>query len=268
MTTFDSRTEAARAYVQAVRTGEHPAIEDVAKNIAPDVTLVVNGNEVKGKDQVVSRVGGIWPNTAVYVQGSWSAPRLEGDQVKVDGVFPPLGAAPKSTNLVFSFNGEGQINRIEQTITPQPAPETGSTIPDVARGLINGALANNTPMSVAYVDEEGRPVLSLRGSVQVYSDDQLCAWIRNADGGLARALEKNPNISMLYRDSRTRTTLLINGRGRFDPDPAVRERVFGIVPEVEKNHDPGMVKGGALIIDVDRIQGGTTQGGVRMQRAS
>ncbi|MFN0070114.1 MAG: pyridoxamine 5'-phosphate oxidase family protein, partial [Chloroflexota bacterium] len=208
----------------------------------------------------------IWPNTAVYTQGFWSAPTLDGENVKVSATFPPLGAAPKAANLTFGYNGAGKINHITLEIIPQAPPTPSDKISDVVRGMINNALANGTPMSVAYVNEDNQPVLSLRGSIQVYGDLQLCAWIRSTEGGLAKSLEKNPNIAMLYRDSKTRSTLLIQGRGHFDPDSAVRQLVFDIVPEVERNHDPLMEKGGALIIEVDRIQGGSVAGPVRVQR--
>lgn len=261
-----SRSEAVEAYVKNLRTGEHSAAEAAANHLAKDVVLVTGNNEIAGYDKVVEAITGVWPNTAVYVQGGWSAPKEDGDRMKVTAVFPPLGAAPASANYTFSFNGDGKINRIEQEIVPQPPASPTDTIPDVVRGIVNGALANGTPICVAYVDEGGAPVQSLRGSTQVYSDTQLSIWLRNAEGGLARSLEKNPNMSLLWRDQKTRSTLIFQGRGHIEPDEAVRRRVFELAPEVEQNHDPGMRKGAALIIDLDKIQGGTVRGGVRMSR--
>jgi len=263
---MDTRSEAARAITQSVRTGEAPAGKIAASHLADDVVLKQGSNETKGKDAVVKLITGIWPNTAVYTQGFWSAPTSDNGSTVVTADFPPLGAAPKSAKLTFGFNAQDKINHITMEITPQAPPTPTDKIPDVVRGLINNALANGTPMSVAYVNEQDQPVLSLRGSIQVYGDLQLCAWIRSTEGGLAKSLEKNPAIAILYRDQKTRSTVLIQGRGHFDPDPAVRQHVFDIVPEVERNHDPLMEKGGALIIDVDRIQGGTVAGPVRVQR--
>jgi hypothetical protein len=261
-----NREDAVQAYVQALRTGEHSAVAAVAPQLAPDVVLVAGAQEFSGKDAVVSRIKGIWPNTPVYQHGSWTSPQSDGDKLQVSGTFPPFGASPAETHLTFSFNPDGQISRVEQQIVPQAPPTETDTISPVVRGIINGALANATPLTVAYVDENGSPVLSLRGSTQVYSDTQLSIWVRNAEGGLAKALAKNPNMCLLYRDNKTRSTLIIQGRGHFSSDEKVRRRVFEISPEVEQNHDPGMVKGGALIIDVDRIQGGTVYGPVRMVR--
>jgi hypothetical protein len=60
-----------------------------------------------------------------------------------------------------------------------------------------------------------------------------------------------------------RTTLIIQGRGHVETDPAVRERVYQLAPEVEQNHDPGH-KGAALIIDVTSLAGTTVRGPVRV----
>jgi len=156
-----------------MRTGEVPATRAAAQYLTKDVVLnLTTGqrhNTINGFDAVVDRITGEWPNTPVFVKGFWSFARSEGDQVKVDATFPPMGAAPAAVHLTFSFDSTGKINVIDQeTVAQQPAAVT-DTIPETARGLINGALRNNTPMSVAYIDEDGKPNLSLRGSVQVYS---------------------------------------------------------------------------------------------------
>jgi hypothetical protein len=72
-------------------------------------------------------------------------------------------------------------------------------------------------------------------------------------------------MALLYRDSKTRTTLIIQGRGHVESDEAARSRVFELAPEVEQNHDPGR-KGAALIIDVTSLQGTTVRGPVRFTR--
>jgi hypothetical protein len=70
-------------------------------------------------------------------------------------------------------------------------------------------------------------------------------------------------MSLLYRDSKTRTTLIMQGRGHVEKDPAVRERVFQLAPEVEQNHDPGR-NGAALVIDITSLQGTTVRGLVKV----
>ena len=139
-------------------------------------------------------------------------------------------------------------------------------MPDFVKAMVNNALGNGTPMTVAYVDSEGRPSLSLRGSTQAYSDTQLSIWLRTAERGMAKSLEANPNVSLLYRDQKTRSTLIFQGKGHIENDEDVRRRVWELAPEVEQNHDPNRETGVALIIDLDRVQGFTPRGGVRMTR--
>jgi pyridoxamine 5'-phosphate oxidase-like protein len=265
---MNKRTQAAEAYVLSMRTGEFPAVEEASKVLADDVKLTgatvwgKQGATVEGKKDVLYRITGEWPNTPVYVKGFWSAPKEEGDVVKVTSTYPGMGAAPSAVNLTFHFNAEDKISQVDQEIIPQSRPEESNEIPDTARGLINGALRNNTPMTVAYVDEDGVPNLSLRGSVQVYSPTQLCIWVRNKAGGMGKALAKNPNVGLLYRDSATRSTLVVKGKAHQDETPEVCERVWNMIQDVEQKHET-RESGCALIIDVTSIGGGTPRGGVR-----
>src|SRR5438105_3832975 len=207
-----TRTQAVEAYVKALRTGEPSATALAAQSLASDVVLKTANDEISGREKVQARITGQWPLTPVYVQGFWSAPQQDGDDLVVAAEFGPLGAAPTKLNLKFSFNGADEITRIEQQAQMAPPLAAGESLPDIVRGLINGALANGTPICVSYVDQNGQPVLSLRGSTQVFSDTQLCIWVRNAEGGLPTAIKSNPKVALLYRDSKTRTTLIAQGR--------------------------------------------------------
>lgn len=266
---MDPKLEAAEAYVLAMRTGEPPATRAAAQHLGKDVVLNLTAgqrcNTLTGFDAVVDRITGEWPNTPVFVKGFWSFARHDGNIVRVDATFPPMGASPAAVHLACSFDSAGNINTIDQETVPQPPAELSQTIPESVRGLINGALRNNTPMSVAYVDEDGKPNLSLRGSVQVYSPTQLSIWLRNSGSGMANAITKNPNVALLYRDSATRSTLTIQGVGHIETDPAIRDRVWGMIQDVEQKHET-RESGCALIIDLTRLQDGTPRGGVRMQR--
>ena len=87
-------------------------------------------------------------------------------------------------NLTFSFNGDGKVTLIQQENIMGGPPQQVDKIPDHIKGQINSALYNGTPMVVCYVDDDGQPQQSLRGSTVVFSDTQLGIWVRNADGGL------------------------------------------------------------------------------------
>jgi hypothetical protein len=260
---MSSRIQAAEAYIKALRTGEPSASQLASNYLADDVVLATAQGEVTGRDEVVKRITGQWPLTPVFQHAGFGAPQESGDTIRLDADFPPFGAAPQKLSLTFSFNGSDKIKRVEQQQEAAPPQAPVDKIPAYVRGIINGALANGTPIVVAYTAEDGQPSLSLRGSTQVYSDTQLCIWVRNADGGIIKTMARNPRISMLYRDSKLRTTLVIQGRGHVETDPAIRERVFLLSPEVEQNHDPGR-KGAALIIDVTSLGGSTVRGMVRV----
>jgi hypothetical protein len=267
---MDRRTQAVEAYVKALRTGEASATERAATFLAPDVVLDTVGahmwgnghEEFDGYDATVKMITGIGVMTGIYRTAAWSMPRPDGDHMGVTAEYG--GSLLSSTSLTFAFDAADRITRIEQVNVGGTPAQATDRIPDFVKGIINSALANNTPMIVAYTDENGAPVLSLRGSTQVYSDTQLSIWVRHANGGMANALRKNPRLALMYRDPPARATLTIVGEGHFDACEEVRRRVFDLAPEVEQKHDPGRI-GAALIIDVERIQGATPRGGVRME---
>lgn len=262
----DKRTQAAEAVVQSIRTGERVASVRASEHLAEDVMLDTGREQVKGKAAVLERISGEWPSTPVYKLGGWTEPQPEGDKLRVTGTFPALGAAPTGMNLTFSFNGDGKVAHIQQENLAGGPPQQVDKIPDHIKGQINSALYNGTPMVVCYVDDEGQPQQSLRGSTLVFSDTQLGIWVRNADGGLPTQVQKGNNkLSLLYRDSKTRSTVIVQGRGHVSDDPEVRRRLYEMTPEVEQMHDTER-KGAALIIDVTRMQGGGPNGNYRMQR--
>ena len=143
---------------------------------------------------------------------------------------------------------------------PSPIALTGEI-----RDAVTGALANGTPIVVAYVDGRGQPRLSFRGSTQVFGDDQLAIWARNPQGGLPGALANNPRVSLLYRSTQPRMMLSFEGRAHVADDEATRATVYEQSPEPERTADPER-KGVPVIIDLDRVAGFTPAGRVLMQR--
>ena len=124
---------------------------------------------------------------------------------------------------------------------------------DEIREHINGALIAGNPMIIATVDEAGKPRLSYRGSVAVFSDDQLGFWARNAEGSTAGGIGANPNIALMYRSPAQRVMLQFAGRARL-AEGADRDQVFENAPEFERNADPER-KGLGFIVDLDKVEG-------------
>jgi uncharacterized pyridoxamine 5'-phosphate oxidase family protein len=267
-----SRQAAAEALVKSIRTGELSAAIALEKYLSDDVVLEANGpmagapaTTTTGKAEVFKRLSGNWAVTWALRHARWTNPAETAGVVKVDATFEFLGGVtPAALTVTVGFDDKDRINRVEQKYTPRQAQPT-EIIPPGVRPLINNARINETPIAVAHTDENGNPALTFRGSIQVWSDTELCAWIRQASGGLVKSLARNPNVSLIYRDG-PRAMLLMSGRARIDNDDAVRNRVFEITPEVEQNHDPAR-KGTAMIIELDKIMGFSTGGEpVRMAR--
>jgi hypothetical protein len=262
----EARLDGVDAYMKAVRTAEQSAAAWLGEHLAEDVSLTSGPTEIHGKTAVLARMGTIYPFTPTLAALGVSAPVISADGViTVSGKMPPLGAAPSALDVTFQFNDEDLITSIEETVTVASfAVEPTKDLPLFARGAINGAPANGTPMTFAYVDHDGVPHLSLRGSIQVFSDTELAIWLRPTDHSAA-AIAENPVVSLLYRDSKSRTTLTIKGTAAVDDRADVRERVFNLIPEVEQTHDTKR-EGKALIIEVEELRGTSPIGALQMKR--
>jgi hypothetical protein len=255
---------AVQAYVNALSTGDKQAAKAASPHLADDVTLKAGPREFSGHDDVLARITGVWPMTPVYRKTTWPAPTEAGDHVAVDAPMAAVGAGPTEVHLKFWFNDAGLINRVEQdNVIGTPLVETDK-LPEFVKSRVNGALAADTPIVVAYVDGDGRPRTSLRGSVQAYSDTQLSIWVRASTTGIAVALGSNPNVELLYRDNPSRSTLIFKGKARVEADEAIRKQIFDDSPEVEQNHE-SWANGAAIIIDLSEVGGATPEGRVRMK---
>jgi len=258
------KMEAAQAYVDALKTGVPSLGKAAGKYLADNVVVKVGNQKVEGKEEAQNRITGVWPNTPVLRKGNWQALREEDGKVKVHASMPPFGAGVQSVDLTFSFNSEGQITEVEQVNTNNVPAYEIDVIPDFVKARVNRALADDIPLSVAYVDEDGRPSISLRGSVMAYNDTQLVIWARNREG-LAKAIKKNPYISLLYRENPTRSTLIFEGKAHVLDDKEEALRIHDMSPEVERNHLTRDT-GAAVVIDIENIDGSTPEGRVKVRR--
>ena len=102
---------------------------------------------------------------------------------------------------------------------------------------------------------DGRPDVALKGSLMVWDADRLAWWER----GLAEteaAVRANPQVAVMVRNStRDRRTLRFYGEARLVDDPALRERVWERVIQVEKDTDPEK-NGVAVLVRIDRVRAG------------
>ena len=251
-----------RRYLEAAASGADDAYAALAERVADDASAGSPLASGTGRDAVLDGLRRAQPMLAA---ATWAEPVVDDDVVKVAGTLPP-GSVLGTATLTFRFDDDGRIAQLQQALTPgAPPPPVPVALDAAIATAVNGALDNGTPIIAAYVDRNGQPQLSLRGTTQVYSSDQVALWIRDPKGGLVRALPDSPRLSFFYRDPAARTFLQIQGRGRVDDDPHVRDVVFDNSPEREQSIDPDRL-GVAVIVDVDHVQGRLADGPVNMSR--
>jgi hypothetical protein len=119
--------------------------------------------------------------------------------------------------------------------------------------MVNNALANGHPMALAVVSPDNKPLISFRGSTQVFSDSSLGVWVRAGSGSTLDAITKNPNVAMIYR-SATTPMIKFEGRARITTNDAERHQIFTSSHEREQSYDPERT-GTAVIIDLDSVSG-------------
>ena len=147
-------------------------------------------------------------------------------------------------------------------MTTQPTPETLTELKINAalkQKVMDAYVPNDWPIMVAYVDGQGRPGMSYRGSLVVVSETQLGFWARNGEGGTASAIGANPNLTFVYREptpdhGRSAAVVTFRGKGRIDNSDAARDAVYNTMPQRERDADAEK-KGAAIIVDLDSITG-------------
>lgn len=139
--------------------------------------------------------------------------------------------------------------------TPPPIL-TELTLSDAMKNAVDSAFGTGKPLAIAYVDENGAPQLSYRGSTQAFSDTQLAIWVRNPDGRILGSIAKNPAVALIYGnfDPNNRGFMIFRGRAHIDGSEAVRRQVYERAHEFERNQDKER-KGLAMLIDLDSIEG-------------
>jgi hypothetical protein len=145
------------------------------------------------------------------------------------------------------------------TTTPPQETLTELQINDALKQKVADAyVPNDWPIMVGYVDDQGRPGMSYRGSVVVVSPTQLGMWARNQEGSTAHAIEKNPDMILMYREptpdhGRSAAVVTFRGKGRVGTD-AERDQVYSTMPQRERDADAEK-KGLAIIVDLESVTG-------------
>ena len=219
-----------------------------AELLAEDAIFQTLG-KIEGRTAVMERMGNDGAG-AVYRTMQWGTPVMDSTEARITGHMPAGGGVI----ITFGFKG-GLISAVlQQPLPGAPVPATPIKITDEMRAMVASAQTDGFPMTVAHVDVSGQPIISFRGSTQVFSDTQLAIWVRNADGNFLNSLAANPKIALMYRNAKTRALYQFQGRAHVSTDAAAREQIFSNMNQSERNHDYALT-GIALMIDLDRVEG-------------
>lgn len=133
---------------------------------------------------------------------------------------------------------------------------------DVA-SAINGAAARGHALALGYIDEDGYPSVSFRGSTQVYGPTQLAIWARKLDDGFARSIAARPQVTLLHYERGGPGPAWLSIRGQAHLEPSADDTVYANMIEGEQQQDPDR-KGGAVLIDVESVRGFGADGAFSM----
>ena len=119
------------------------------------------------------------------------------------------------------------------------------------RDLINNALADRVPCMVGTASKDGRPQISMKGSVAVYNEETLSYWERSKRSSLENVNE-NPQVVVFYRNPEKRINWRFHGTATVHGSDEVWERVMSITPQAELDRDPER-QGVAVLVRVERV---------------
>lgn len=241
--------ELAKSFAQVLKNDT----SKLSELIATDVHFAALNLDIQGRDAVLERLLGDATGRN-YREADWIDAKPHGDFAQITAKMPE--SAPHAGYILLMQFRDGRLKTIKQhnLLPAKQAPAEPLRLTEDLERLINTALTMRHPMLLAYVDEQGQPVLSFRGSTQVFSEHQLAIWVRNSVGGLIRSIGKNPRVALMYRDEEKKTTFQFQGRAWIATGEKERKQVYHLASKVEQDHDFAEA-GLALVIDLDRIEG-------------
>ena len=129
------------------------------------------------------------------------------------------------------------------------------------RELLNNALDDGFYSYVGTASQDGRPQISMRGSLSVYDGETLAFWERSRRSSLDNVNE-NPHVVIFYRNPDKRINWRFHGTATLHESGEVRDRVMAQTPQPELDRDPERT-GIAVLIRIDTI---TSLSGEVLQR--
>src|ERR687892_1128702 len=122
---------------------------------------------------------------------------------------------------------------------------------DEMRQLIDNAYAEGLTCVVGTASKEGRPQISLKGSVLVFDRETLAYWERSRRSTLENVAE-NPQVVIFYRNPGKRINWRFHGAAHVYESGAIRDNVMNRTIQAELDRDPARL-GVAVLVKVNSI---------------
>lgn len=258
------RFAAVQAYVAALGAEDDSAAQAIGGFFVDHVTIQTNFGQARDRAAAVALLRE--PRTAALVASGarWSPPTADGDRIMVTATLAdtaPFGGL----EFVFEFADDKIIRVEQQTFPPRALAPRPLRLTQEIVAAVNGALDNQTPMLIAYLDGQEQIHVSFRGTIQAYADDQIALWARDPEGGLPRNIAARPKVTLFYHDPGRRTSYTFYGRARVVAEAAARATIFENSHPREQQTDFRR-RGVAIVVDLDKIEGRDAAGRLLLLR--
>ena len=124
-------------------------------------------------------------------------------------------------------------------------------ITDEMRQLIDNAYADGLTCVLGTASKDGRPQISLKGSVLVFDRETLAYWERSRRSALENVSE-NPQVVIFYRNPGQRINWRFHGTAQVHESGDIRGNVMSRTIQAELDRDPERL-GVAVLVKVDSI---------------
>lgn len=135
-------------------------------------------------------------------------------------------------------------------------------ITDEMRQLIDNAMAEHAPCILGTASKDGRPQISMKGSVLVFDRETLAYWERAKRSALEN-VEDNPQVVIFYRNPEKRINRRFHGTATVYESGAIRDSVMNRTVQAELDRDPERT-GVAVLVKLDQV--GELSGNVLQRR--
>ena len=251
--------KASELLIQALQHGHANYFEELATALSPNVEFVSSlTSPVVGAQDVTSQLQRLQAAGRFSLTLEWDERLGASGQINVQAK-QPLSSQYSKYAWDLALDAQGKIRKIVQTGDAQtePLPPSPILLSDHLDRALKHAFETLNPLIVAYVNDRGQSSQSPRGTVQIFSETQIAMWLWSRNGGLARAIDANPNISVHYWGGIGTAyggALLFQGVAHIDDAQATRDFVYDNSPPSEQRADPNRA-GCALVVDLYRASG-------------